>query len=91
MLKNTFLFGGCVYSQKVLLALCNKGLSREEAYKMVQKEALSAWNKENGNFKENLLNSKEIAKYFSKEEIENLFCVDDYLKNAEVIYKRFNL
>ena len=91
MLKNTFLFGGCVYSQKVLLALCEKGLSREEAYKIVQENALSAWNKENGNFKQNLLNSNEVKKYFSKDEIEELFCVDDYLKNIEIIYNRFEL
>ncbi len=91
MLKNTFLFGGCVYSQKVLLALCQKGLSREEAYKIVQENALSAWNKENGNFKQNLLNSKEMKKYFSDKEIEELFSVDDYLKNIDVIYNRFGI
>jgi adenylosuccinate lyase len=91
MLKNTFLFGGCVYSQRVLLALCRKGLSREEAYKIVQENALSAWNKENGNFKENLLNSQQVRSCLSEKEIKELFSVDDYLKNIDVIYKRFDI
>ena len=91
MLKNTFLFGGCVYSQRVLLTLCEKGLSREAAYKIVQGNALDAWGKKNGNFKENLLNSEEVKKYLSKEEIEEIFCVDDYLQNLHTIYKRFGI
>ena len=57
MLENTTLFGGCVFSQKVLLALVDKGLSREESYKIVQRNALNAWGKQNGNFKEKMDNS----------------------------------
>lgn len=88
MLKNANLFGGIVYSQKVLLELINKGLSREDAYKLVQKNALDAF-ENNGNFKSNLENDEEVKKYLSSTEIENCFNSEDYLKNIEEIYRRF--
>jgi len=72
MLKNTSLFGGIVYSQRVLLALTNKGLLREDAYKLVQRNALDAFNN-NGDFKQNLLNDSEIITVLSVDEIENCF------------------
>lgn len=90
MLKNTHLFGGIVFSQKVLLQLCQKGLSREEAYTLTQRNALDAFNN-NGNFLENLLNDEEVKKYLSEEEIKNCFNIDDYLKNIDYIYKKFNI
>ena len=88
MLKNTKLFGGIVYSQKVLLKLCSKGLSREDAYKLVQKNALDAFNN-NGSFIDNLLNDDEVLKYLNKEEIKDCFNIDDYLKNINYIYSKF--
>lgn len=91
MLSNTTLFGGCVFSQKVLLALVNKGMLREDAYKIVQKNALIAWGKENGNFKNNLLNDTKVKKLLSDQEIEELFVIDDYLKNIDYIYKKLGL
>ncbi|MCD7739936.1 MAG: adenylosuccinate lyase [Candidatus Gastranaerophilales bacterium] len=90
MLKNTNLFGGIVFSQKVLLKLCAKGLLRENAYKLVQKNALDAFNN-NGNFKENLLDDDEIKHYLTIKDIEECFDIQYYLKNIEVIYKRFNI
>jgi len=91
MKENCTLFGGCIFSQKVLLSLVNKGLSREESYAIVQKNALNAWGKQNGNFKENLLKDENIKKYLSDEEIENIFNINDYLKNIDTIYKRIEL
>ena len=91
MLENTNLYGGCVFSQRVLLALVNKGLLRDDAYKIVQKNALSAWGKHDGNFKKNLLNDDEVKKYLTENEIEELFNTSDYLKNIDVIYKRLGL
>ena len=91
MKDNTTLFGGCVFSQKVLLALVNKGLSREGAYKIVQKNALSAWGQPNGDFKQNLFKDAEVSKYLSKDEIENIFNIEDYLQNIDFIYKRIEL
>ncbi len=90
MLKNTNMFGGIVFSQKVLLSLCNKGLSREDAYKLVQKNALNAFNN-NADFKENLLNDNEILNILSKDEIEACFNIKDYLKNINTIYDRFGI
>ena len=91
MLKNANLFGGIVFSQRVLLELTNKGLSRENAYSLVQKNALAAFNKPDGNFKANLLNDSEITKHLSKEEIENCFDSGYYLRNIDEIYSKFDL
>ena len=83
MLKNTNLYGGIVYSQKVLLKLIDKGLTREEAYKIVQKHALNALS--GGDFKlgiktENLLTDNELNECFDEK------C---YLKNINIIFERF--
>ena len=91
MLKNTHLFGGIVFSQRVLLELTNKGLSREEAYSLVQKNALAAFNHKDGDFKKNLLNDNDIKKVLSDEEIENCFDSQYYLRNIDTIYKRFGI
>lgn len=88
MLKNANLYGGIVYSQKVLLTLVEKGLTREEAYLIVQRNALDAFGN-NGDFKSNLNKDMDVKKYLSNEEIENCFNTQDYLKNVEEIYKRF--
>ncbi len=72
MLKNTDKFGGIVFSQKVLLSLVAKGLTREEAYVIVQRNALDAF-QNHGDFKANLLNDVEITKLLSSEEIEQIF------------------
>lgn len=90
MFKNTHLFGGIVYSQKVLLELVTKGLSREEAYTIVQKNAHQAFNF-NGDFKQNLINDPQVQSFLSIEEVENCFNPDDYLKNIGEIYKRFEI
>lgn len=91
MLKNTTLFGGIVYSQRVLLALTEKGLSREDAYAIVQRNALSAFNKQDGNFKNNLYNDASVTGVLTAEEIENCFDSEYYLRNIDTIYKRFGL
>ena len=90
MLKNTNLFGGIVYSQKVLLKLCDKGLSRENAYKIVQRNAINAF-ENNGDFKVNLFNDEELKKYLDNSEIDDCFNKEDYLKNINTIYERFGI
>lgn len=91
MVKNTQLYGGVIYSQRVLLALVDKGMSREYAYKLVQKNAHSAWNNEQGNFKANLLSDEEVLAELNQQDIDECFDFDYYLKNVEEIYKRFNI
>ena len=87
MLENADKFGGIIFSQKVLLKLIEKGLTREEAYRVVQRNALDAF-EEKGNFKANLLEDNDVTSRLSKEEIESLFDKQAFLKNIDVIYDR---
>lgn len=82
MLNNANKYGEIIYSQSCLLKLTNEKRTREEAYKIVQKEALDAFNN-NGNFRENM------KKYLSEEEIKECFNQENYLKNIDTIFKRF--
>lgn len=86
MLKDTKLYGGVIFSQKIMLKLVEeKGYTREEAYRLVQKHALSSLN--GGNFKEELKADKEIA--LTTEELEQCFDTSAYLTNIPKIFKRF--
>lgn len=87
MLKNTEKFGGIVFSQKVLLSLTAKGLTREEAYRIVQRNALDAF-QNNGDFRANLLNDKEVTDLLSHSEIKQIFDKQAFLQNIETIYSR---
>lgn len=87
MLSHTEEFGGIVYSQKVLLSLVEKGLSREDAYIIVQHNALDAF-QNHGDFKKNLLNDNDVTKLLSKDEIDQIFNPKEFLKNIDAIYKR---
>ncbi|MGQ9856621.1 MAG: adenylosuccinate lyase [Fervidobacterium sp.] len=86
--KNLELTNGLVYSQRILLALVESGMSREEAYKVVQKYALECWESRES-FKEKIQNDEKILEYIPKEKLENLFESDYYLRNVEEIFKRF--
>lgn len=86
MAKNADKYGGIIFSQACLLALIDKGLTREEAYKIVQKEALCAFNSgENGDFR------GAMKKHLTEEEIENCFDEKKYLKNIDTIFERFGI
>ena len=87
MLKNTNKFGGIVYSQRVLLKLIEKGLTREDAYKLVQRNALDAFEND-GDFRVNLLNDKDVEKLLTPMEIDEIFSKEDFLKNIDKIYSR---
>ena len=82
MVKNADKYGGIIYSQSCLLKLTEHNLTREEAYKIVQKEALDAFNN-HGNFKENM------KKHLSQAELDECFNQEKYLRNIEEIFKRF--
>lgn len=88
MLNNLNITRGLVFSQTVLLKLIGKGVSREDAYKMVQTPAMQVWADAQKNFKSELLNSKEISEYLSKEEIEDIFDTKQMLKNVDNIFNR---
>ncbi len=87
MLKNTELYGGVIYSQKIMLKLIEKGYSREDAYKIVQTNALKAL--AGNNFKNELLNDVKVTSKLTKEEIEQCFNKDEYLANIDQIFSRF--
>ncbi|HPF16615.1 MAG TPA: adenylosuccinate lyase [Thermotogota bacterium] len=90
MLSNFEQSYNLVYSQRVMLALIEKGLSREEAYQTVQQEALECWNRSR-DFKTAVLENKRIIEFLNAEEISQIFKPDHYLQNVDAIYKRFNL
>jgi adenylosuccinate lyase len=79
--------GGAVFSEKVLLALVEKGIARDRAYRMVQRPALKV-GREGGDLKRELLNDDEIRGYLSAPEIEALWDVKSHLTNLDVIYRR---
>ena len=91
MKKNTCLYGGVIYSQKVMLALCSKGILREDAYRIVQENAHKAWNNPDGDFKANLYRDSRITEKLSSEEIEKCFDPEEYLKNIKKIYERMGI
>lgn len=88
MLKNLNLTRGLIFSQTVLLRLTEKGMTREDAYAFVQKSAMEVWANPNKNLKDELLNSKDVGKFLSVEEIDELFNPDKLLKNLDYIFAR---
>lgn len=88
MLKNVNLTRGLVFSQTFLLKLIEKGITREEAYKIVQDSAMTVWAQQDTDLKSELLKSDEVKKYLTKEEIEETFSFNKMLKNVELIFQR---
>jgi adenylosuccinate lyase len=88
MIKNLNLTRGLIFSQTVLLRLTEKGMTREEAYAFVQKSAMDVWADQNKNLKDELLNSKDVGKYLSSDEVDELFNPDKLLKNLDYIFAR---
>ena len=91
MLKNLNIYGGVIFSQKVLLLLVEKGLSREKAYSLVQKNAHQAWNNENGNFKQNIEGDQEIMALVTEHDLKECFDPSIHLNNLNVIWKKLSI
>jgi len=88
MMKNLNLLKGLIFSQRVLLTLIEKrGLSREEAYAIVQENAMKVW-KEGVEFKELLLKDERVRKVLTEKEIEEIFDLSYHTKNVDYIFKR---
>ena len=87
MMKNLNLLHGLIHSQRVLLALTVKGASREEAYNLVQRNAMKVW-AEGKDFKELLLADLDVTRYLDKKEIENSFDLHYHLKSIDHIFNR---
>lgn len=90
MLKNINLTHGLIFSQPVLLALTNKGMKREEAYKIVQGAAMQVWQSKE-DFKEILKKDPAVNQKLSAEEIDALFDLEKSIQNVEYIFHRVGL
>ena len=87
MMNNLEKFNGLVFSQRVLLSLTQKNISREESYSMVQRNSMKVWNEE-GSFYDLIKADKEISSILSKEEIDDIFDLNYHLKQVVTIFKR---
>ena len=87
MKRNLGLLKGLIFSQKVLLKLVEKGITREEAYRLVQRCAMKVW-KEEVEFKDVLKKDKEVTELLSPQEIDSCFSLKPYLKHVNYIFKR---
>ncbi|MGO9360596.1 MAG: adenylosuccinate lyase [Xanthobacteraceae bacterium] len=87
MQKNLDRLGGLIHSQRVLLALTQKGASREEAYRLVQRNAMPVWHGE-GDFLTLLKNDADVKRYLSDAEIAENFDLGYHLKHVDTIFKR---
>ncbi len=90
MRKNLDITGGLIFSQEVLLALVKKGAMREDAYAMVQRNAMQVWEKKH-DFKKLLKADIEITSLLNNDEIDALFDLNKIMKNIKIIYKRLGL
>ncbi len=87
MKRNLDRLGGLVHSQRVLLALTQKGAAREDAYRLVQRNAMKAW-QESADFQKLLAADPEVHKYLSAEEITENFDLGYHLKEVDTIFAR---
>jgi adenylosuccinate lyase len=87
MLKNLNLTHGLVFSGQLMLALTQKGISREDAYVFTQRNAMKVWD-EGGDYKELVMNDADISAKLSSEEIERVFDVKHYMRNVEKVFAR---
>ncbi len=91
MARNMNVYGGVVFSQRVLLALVEAGLSREEAYRIVQRHAHAAWNSEGGDFRANLAGDPAVTSHLGPEQLEACFATDLHRANLDVIWERLGI
>lgn len=91
MQRNLNVYGGVIFSQRVLLTLVEKGMSREDAYSMVQSCAHQAWNQPEGNFYTLISNDALVKKYLSAQEIEACFDPQNHLQHLDEVYQRLGI
>ncbi|MGQ4647490.1 adenylosuccinate lyase [Lyngbya aestuarii] len=92
MKRNMNIYGGVVFSQRVLLALVEKGMGREEAYSVVQSCAHQAWNQPEGNnFHDLITQDSRVVEKLTPEEIEDCFDPQHHLQNLDEVYQRLGI
>lgn len=82
---------GLLFSQRILLSMIDKGMSRDAAYSIIQRAAIKVWNNDTLNLYEELAKQDDIKQLFTPEEFEGFFETDYYLKHINEIYARFGL
>jgi adenylosuccinate lyase len=87
MQRNLDRLGGLVHSQRILLALTQKGMSREDSYSAVQRNAMPVWRGE-GQFLDLLKKDKDVSAHLSATELEALFDLTYHTKHVDTIFKR---
>jgi len=90
MRHNMDLTRGLIFSQKVLTALIEKGMSRQEAYKLVQRNAMNAW-KDKTNFIDFLNNDEDVTRYLAKEDLKTIFNYGNYVQYVDESFARLSL
>ncbi|MGB7414459.1 MAG: adenylosuccinate lyase [Thermosynechococcaceae cyanobacterium] len=91
MKRNMNRYGGVIFSQRVLLTLVEKGMSREDAYAIVQSNAHAAWNQENGNFRAAISQDDQVLQYLSEADIADCFDPQRHLKHLDQVYQRLGI
>jgi adenylosuccinate lyase len=91
MARNMNCYGGVVFSQRVMLTLVEKGVRREEAYKIVQENAHTAWNKLDGNFRDLITQDARVKEKLSPQEIEACFNPQHHLQHLDEVYQRLGI
>jgi adenylosuccinate lyase len=79
--------GGLFFSQRVLMALTKSGLDRDEAYRLIQRNAMAVWN-EGGSFKDRLAADPEITEHLSEDKLDKLFDIIYFLKHVDTIFSQ---
>ncbi len=90
MLTNLIKTKGLIFSQRVLIELMKKGLSRPKAYDLVQRCAMKTW-KEGKQFRDNLLADRDVKRYLTERDLNNVFDLNYYLRNVNKIFSRLSL
>lgn len=91
MKRNMNVYGGVIFSQRVLLTLVEKGMNREDAYRVVQGCAHDAWNKLDGDFRALISQDPTVTKILTTVEIDACFDPNHHLKNLDEIYQRLGI
>ena len=91
MKRNMNVYGGVIFSQRVLLALVEKGMNREDAYRVVQGCAHTAWNTTDGNFHDLITKDATVTQTLSDSEIEACFDPKHHLRHLDEIYQRLGI
>jgi adenylosuccinate lyase len=91
MQRNMNLYGGVIFSQRVLLTLVEKGMGREDAYAIVQGNAHQAWNQAGGDFRKLISEDPQVQNCLAEDDIAECFNPQHHLQNLDTIYQRLGI